>query len=128
MQPELRALAVVCSVDADFTFRWLIEAAEQIHNRALARACFADERDGLPGLYIQRKIIQHAFAAFVLERHMIEGDIACDGFPVLRVRIKDIAVLLNDLRTIGYIRFGIHQSDDALRRCLRPQHFCENVG
>ena len=59
LEPELRAIPVIGSVDADFTLRRFIKAAEQIDDRALARTCFADERDGLACFDVQREIVEH---------------------------------------------------------------------
>lgn len=79
LQPELTALAIVGAVNADFALRRLIEPAKQIDNRALASSRFANQCDGLPSLDVQRKIVQHVFATFVLERNVVSCDVSVIG-------------------------------------------------
>ena len=47
------------AVDENAASRRLIQAAEQLHERCLARAVLADNRDDRPWLHLRRHVVEH---------------------------------------------------------------------
>ena len=65
----------VDAVDGDATVGRVVEAAQQLHERGLARAVLADERDHRTRAQLEVHVAQHPrVGARVLERHVLEAD------------------------------------------------------
>ena len=64
-----------CAVDQDLTRRRLVELAEQLHERGLARAVFADDGHHRAGRQLERDVLEHQpLGAGIGERHVLQAD------------------------------------------------------
>ena len=81
-----REAADVVAVDRDSPLLHVVEAAEQAHERRLARARAADDADHLPGRHRERHIVKHGLVAVIAERDVLEADFAPYLPPGLRSR------------------------------------------
>ena len=63
-------VAQVVAVDADRALGRVVEARQQLHERRLAGARVADERDGLAGGDAEVDAVQHLGALAVVEVHV----------------------------------------------------------
>ena len=104
VEPELAPFPGVPPVDQDAARGRLIKAADQVYQRALAGTGFTDDGNIAAEGNFQAEMFQHILVPVrITERDVLKSNIAADGFPVLLLRIKGIAVLLNHLRRIRHI-------------------------
>ena len=70
----------VDAVDRDRARRRLVEAAQQLHERRLARAVLADDRDDRSGGELEVDVVEHeAVGAGIAERDVFEADAVVDA-------------------------------------------------
>ena len=74
-----RDVAHVGTVDGDAAGRCVVEARDERRERRLARAGVPDQRDRRPGGYVEVDAVQHRPAGRVLERELVEPDVAGTG-------------------------------------------------
>ena len=126
LQPQLRAFAVVLSVDQDAAFFRLVEAADEVDDRGLARAGLADERDGFACADVQVEVLEERFAFLVEEVHMVERDVARDRLPVFALRVHGGAVFCFRFRRVLYLGLGVQKPQNTLCARLRALHVGED--
>src|SRR5258706_11328165 len=80
-----RYLPDIDTIDGYAPFIRGVEAKDQIEQRALAGAARADDGNGLANLELETEVVENRrFAAFILERDAVEGDIVGDTRQVRR--------------------------------------------
>ena len=127
----------VYAVIAYFAVRNVVEAVEQVRDGGLARARSADEGDLLPGLGVERDVVQDGLALLVLKVHVehahvaAQGDVGDGAVGAVRVlpgpeagalcALDILAVFLARVHEgdIALVRLGffVQQGKDALRAC-----------
>src|SRR5262249_16349760 len=105
--PHLRAqrmrrnLAQVVAVDQDVSFGRVIEPRDELRERRLARAGFADKRDRLPWRDRQVYVAERVLPVAIPERHVVELDRAADRAELSRVRrIDELRLLVEQLEDL----------------------------
>ncbi len=69
------------AVDQDAALRRLIQATQQFHQRALAGAVLADDRNDGAGVQLEVDVVEHfASGARIRERHVVETNAAAQPF------------------------------------------------
>ena len=139
-QIGLGDLVDVDAVVADLAVGNIIEPVDEVRDRGLARAGSAHKGDLLPGMGIERHVMQHGLARHIAKVHILHGDVALQlrvGHGAVRPMgilpgpvtgvfgaFVDRSVRIHmgvDKRHIAFILLGllIHQSEDALgaRQC-----------
>jgi len=97
-------LPQVAAVDEDSPFSGVVDAAEQLHERGLARAVYANQRDAFTRIDGQRDIPENqAFCSRVCEGHVVEDDrwrhAPVDDAGIFRARKQRFSV--KDTEKIG---------------------------
>ena len=69
-------LAHIDSVYRDLAPLHVVEAEQQVQNRAFARAGMADQRDRLALLRVEGDVLQHILARLIAERYILEAHVA----------------------------------------------------
>ena len=115
VEPELTPLAGVAPVDQHAAGGRFEEAADQVHEGALARAGLADDRDVAAEGDLQAEVLEHVLIPVrIAEGDILKGDITADGLPVLPPGVKGIAVFFNDFRRIRDIGRGAEEAGEPL--------------
>ncbi len=78
-------LGQVPAVDEDAAAGRVVEAAQQLDERRFARAAGADDADRLARLHLQRDVLEHRRAAFVVEAHVLQADALADAVQLVAV-------------------------------------------
>ena len=90
-QRILRDLRDILPVDDDAAGLDVVEAQQQVGDRRFAGARAADEADLLAGLYRQRQVLDDAALLAVVERDVLEADLAARHLQLHRVgRVDEI--------------------------------------
>ena len=104
MEPQLGPLPGVPAIDEHRAFRGLIEPAHQVHQSGFTCAGLADNGQMSTKGNFQREVLQHIlFAVGIMEGHILKLNITLEGFPILLLGIKAVAVLFNDFGSILHI-------------------------
>ncbi len=120
-----RQVAEVVAVDQDRALAGVVEARDQVDDRALAAAGGAQQRDSLARLGRKADVVQHGRAAAeVAEAHIPELDPALDGRQRQRAGFFDnIALGIKDLENPPSRGRGLrHQRDDKAQLAEREEH------
>src|ERR1017187_7393404 len=75
----LRDRAQVVAIDLNAAAGRIVEARDQVEQRALPRAAGAYQRQDLAGWNVERNPPDHRHALFVMESHVLEADAALGG-------------------------------------------------
>src|SRR6266481_4403004 len=100
----LRDLLNIHFVDLDLTFLHLVETAEQIDSRALARAALADQADHFARCDTKAHAFEDRLVRIVTERDVLEFNPSLDASQWQR------------FLGVTNIRFGIEDFEHALGR------------
>ena len=90
-------LADIDAVNEDLTLLDIVISADERKNGRFARACGADERDGLLGIYMERNILQYPFVRNIREPYVLKFDLALD-----LVKLDGIGLVYDDGGDIEY--------------------------
>ena len=102
-------------VDEQAALGRLIEAADQVCQRGLARAGLTHDSHIGPEGDLQVEVLENGLVTVrIAEAHIFELDIAVQLFPVLLFGIKAVAVDRGDLGRILHVRLGLQQAGQAL--------------
>ena len=119
----------VDTVDPDRAFGGVVEAADQVHQRALARTRVADETDHLAGADVEVDVAQHGAVA-VAEADLAHLDVAGEGLRQRhRVgRLGDAGDMVEDVEdALGAGGGLLRHRDDAAHR-VEPRVEAADVG
>ena len=120
-------VGVIAAVNADKAALRFIETTEQVDDGGLTTTGWPNQGDVLTRFDLQREIGQNRLAILIVEIHVVEFDLASDGFSCKRIRaILDFRGRVNQLkypfrRSNGMLHIGINT-----RQILHwPDHKCQ---
>ena len=114
VEPELAAFPGVTAVDENLSGRGFKETADQVYQRAFARAGLPHNGDVASEGNLQAEVFQHILVTVrIAEGDILKLDIPADGFPVFLFRSEGIPVLFDNFRRIRYIRLCADQPGQA---------------
>ena len=107
-QAVLRQIAHVMAVYQNGAIGHVVKARDELAERGLAAAGWADDRDGLTRLDVQRHAVQNVQLLFICERHVLHVDPALDVVQLQRVRlVLQHRLRAHDLQKAGEARRAV---------------------
>ncbi len=133
LQPVQGTVAVVHAVDQHLPLGGFVEAAQHVHQRALAASGRAHDGDGLTARDGQVHLIEHRMFRVISERDVLELDLvdtrttSVFGYQRALRRLSLRYHRLLDFVGVFDIGHSVHQAQDAFCGCLRHLHLGKPV-
>ena len=128
VQPKLRSFLGIPAVDQHSALGGVVEAANQVDKRRLARARLTHDGNRGAARHVQIEILQHPLVSVgVHKRYVVKINVSVQRLPIFTLGIEGVAVFFDHLGAVRHVGLGFQYLGYALNVDTDEDHVRHGV-